>query len=97
MALAYHSSLETSTDYLHVVPFIVPLNLLMVGTGVSSLRRFISVCTSAFSVSNRVLTLCESDVLDGAMVVLAIYTLLITHPGILLVPEPQEYTKEVSS
>ncbi len=52
-------------------------------------RRFISV-RSVIEYSNLILTVL-SDVLDGAMIVLAIYTLNFFHPGVLLADTDPKY------
>jgi len=56
------------------------------GLGESSPRKFISVRHS--SLFRFQALICYSDVLDGAMIVLAIYTLNFAHPGVLLARKP---------
>ena len=57
----------------------------MAGTALSSLSRSGLVRISAQPVQERYSrSLCSSDIFDGTMVVLAVYTLIIFHPGRLL-------------
>lgn len=69
------------------VPYTVRLNYRAVGMGVLSALKFISVCVffhifiySLCLVSDFVC----ADALDGAMIVLAVYTMNLAHPGRLL-------------
>ena len=62
----------------------VRLNYLMAGVDVLSVLNFISVRFFQFYLSCVVSDLVCVDVLDGAMVVLAVYTMNLAHPGRLL-------------
>jgi len=56
----------------------------MAGKGESFQHNFTSVRLSTYSSHDNILNTVLVDVLDGAMVTMAIYTLNFTHPGFLL-------------